>query len=124
MIKQTMQLHKEVAPFAKSDNKKSIFNQYGSTALLFWFLAYQSLSVSIWLTLKFAVIAVDSSSERLSFSMTVHGSFFKSRKQMTLLAQLQILHYFRMRSGNVSMRFINASSSNLDAGIMTFDYDN
>ena len=49
----TKQLHKDVAPFAKSDQKKSIIQIINTIPpfLLLWFLAYQSLSVSIWLTL-------------------------------------------------------------------------
>ena len=49
----TKQLHKDVAPFAKSDKKKSIMQIINTVPpfLLLWFFAYQSLSVSIWLTL-------------------------------------------------------------------------
>ena len=40
----TRQLHKDVAPFAKSDTKKSIMQIINTVPpfLLLWFLAYQS----------------------------------------------------------------------------------
>src|SRR5690625_1985259 len=53
------QLRKNVAPFAKTDTKAGIM-QLINTILpffLLWFLAYQSLSVSIWLTLALSVLA-------------------------------------------------------------------
>ena len=50
------QLRKDVAPFEKSNTKSSVkqlINTFPPFFLL-WFLAYQSLTISYWLTLAFS----------------------------------------------------------------------
>ncbi len=49
----TTELRKNVAPFEKSNTKSSIKQLINTFLpfLLLWFLAYQSLSISYWLTL-------------------------------------------------------------------------
>ena len=52
-------LRKSVMPYAKSQTKTSVI-QLLNTILpffLLWFLAYQSLSVSFWLSLPFSLLA-------------------------------------------------------------------
>lgn len=114
----TMKLHKEVAPYAKSDNKKSIFQIINTIPplFLFWFLAYQSLSVSIWLTLGFAVITAGFVVRTfIIFHDCTHGSFFKSRKANdtigTITGVLTLFSYMKWKREHA---IHHASSSNLD----------
>lgn len=113
-----MKLHKEVAPYAKSDNKKSIFQIINTIPplFLFWFLAYQSLSVSIWLTLGFAAIAAGFVVRTfIIFHDCTHGSFFKSRKANdtigTITGVLTLFSYMKWKREHA---IHHASSSNLD----------
>lgn len=52
-------LSQDVAPFAVASTKTSIIQILNSFIpfFLLWFFAYQSLSVSLWLSLLFSIIA-------------------------------------------------------------------
>src|SRR4051794_30870901 len=79
----TKQLHKNVAPYAKSDLKKSVIQLINTVPPIFvlWFLAYQSLSVSVWLTIGIAVITAGFVVRTfIIFHDCTHGSFFKNKK--------------------------------------------
>lgn len=77
------QLRKSVSPFANSNTKSSII-QLINTILpffLLWFLAYQSLSVSIWLSLAISVVAAGFVIRIfIIFHDCTHMSFFKNKK--------------------------------------------
>lgn len=78
-----IQLRKSVAPFAKTETRTSIIQIINSFIpfLLLWFLAYKSLSVSIWLSLVFSVVAAGFVVRIfIIFHDCAHMSFFKSGK--------------------------------------------
>ena len=114
----TMQLHKSVAPFAKSDNKKSIMQIVNTVPpfLILWFLAYQSLSVSIWLTLGISVIAAGFVIRTfIIFHDCTHGSFFKNRKANDIVGTITgVLTLFAYEKWKREHAIHHASSSNLD----------
>ena len=79
----TKQLRKDVAVYAKSDNRKSVIQLINTVGplLLLWFLAYQSLSISIWLMFPIAIVAAGFVVRTfIIFHDCTHGSFF-SKKQ-------------------------------------------
>ena len=114
----TMKLHKNVAPFAKSDKKKSIIQLVNTIPplFIFWFLAYQSLSVSIWLMLPFAVIAAGFVIRTfIIFHDCTHGSFFKDRKANDIVGTITgVLTLFAYSKWKREHAIHHASSSNLD----------
>jgi acyl-lipid omega-6 desaturase (Delta-12 desaturase) len=114
----TMKLHKNVAPFAKSDKKKSIIQIINTIPplLIFWFLAYQSLSVSIWLMLPFAIIAAGFVIRTfIIFHDCTHGSFFKDRKANDIVGTITgVLTLFAYSKWKREHAIHHASSSNLD----------
>ena len=114
----TMKLHKNVAPFAKSDKKKSIIQLVNTIPPLFivWFLAYQSLSVSIWLMLPFAIIAAGFVIRTfIIFHDCTHGSFFKNRKANDIVGTFTgVLTLFAYSKWKREHAIHHASSSNLD----------
>jgi len=114
----TMQLHKSVAPFAKSENKKSIMQIVNTVPpfLILWFLAYQSLSVSIWLTLGLSVLAAGFVIRTfIIFHDCTHGSFFKSRKANDIVGTITgVLTLFAYEKWKREHAIHHASSSNLD----------
>ena len=83
---------------------------------LFWFLAYQSLSVSIWLTLGFAVLAAGFVVRTfIIFHDCTHGSFFKSRKANDIVGTITgVLTLFSYAKWKREHAIHHASSSNLD----------
>lgn len=114
----TKQLHKNVAPFAKSDLKKSIIQLINTVPPIFilWFLAYQSLSVSIWLTIGIAVIAAGFVVRTfIIFHDCTHGSFFKNKKANDIVGTITgILTLFPYEKWKREHAIHHASSSNLD----------
>ncbi|WP_342513570.1 fatty acid desaturase [Sporosarcina sp. FSL K6-1522] len=114
----TKQLHKDVAPFAKSDQKKSIMQMINTIPpfLLLWFLAYQSLSVSIWLTLGIAVIAAGFVVRTfIIFHDCTHGSFFKNKKANDVVGTVTgVLTLFAYEKWKREHSIHHATSSNLD----------
>ncbi|QUW20540.1 fatty acid desaturase [Sporosarcina sp. Marseille-Q4063] len=114
----TMKLHKNVAPFAKSDKKKSIMQIVNTIPplFIFWFLAYQSLSVSFWLMLPFAIIAAGFVIRTfIIFHDCTHGSFFRSRKANDVVGTITgVLTLFAYSKWKREHAIHHASSSNLD----------
>ena len=114
----TKQLHKDVAPFAKSDQKKSIMQIINTVPpfLILWFLAYQSLSVSIWLTLGVAVIAAGFVIRTfIIFHDCTHGSFFKNKKANDIVGTITgVLTLFAYEKWKREHSIHHATSSNLD----------
>lgn len=114
----TMKLHKDVASFAKSDQRKSVFQLLNTIPpfLVLWFLAYQSLSVSIWLTLPLAIVAAGFVVRIfIIFHDCTHGSFFRSRKANDVVGTMTgVLTLFAYAKWKREHSIHHASSSNLD----------
>jgi omega-6 fatty acid desaturase (delta-12 desaturase) len=112
------QLRKNVAPFAKSDTKSGIL-QLINTLLpffLLWFLAYQSLAVSIWLTLALAVIASGFVIRIfIIFHDCTHMSFFKNNRANRIVGTITgIITLFAFEKWKRDHAIHHATSSNLD----------
>ncbi|MCG3087656.1 fatty acid desaturase [Sporosarcina cyprini] len=114
----TKQLHKDVAPFAKSDLKKSVIQLINTVPPIFilWFLAYQSLSVSIWLTFAIAVVAAGFVVRTfIIFHDCTHGSFFRNKKANDIVGTITgVLTLFPYEQWKREHAIHHASSSNLD----------
>src|SRR5699024_4303673 len=113
-----IQLRKNVAPFAKSNTKSAVL-QLINTLLpffLLWFLAYQSLSVSIWLTLALSVIASGFVIRIfIIFHDCTHQSFFKSKRTNRLIGTMTgIITLFAFEKWKRNHAIHHATSSNLD----------
>ena len=115
---QTKQLHKDVSPFAKSDIKKSVMQIVNTIPpfLILWFLAYQSLSISIWLTLALAVVASGFVIRTfIIFHDCTHGSFFKNKKANDIVGTITgVLTLFAYEKWKREHSIHHATSSNLD----------
>ncbi|KMY51741.1 fatty acid desaturase [Peribacillus loiseleuriae] len=114
----TAELRKNVAPFEKSDMTRSVkqlFNTFPPFFLL-WFVAYQSLAVSYWLTLVFAVLASGFVVRMfIIFHDCTHGSFFKSKKANTVIGTISgIITMFPYEQWKRSHSIHHATSGNLD----------
>lgn len=114
----TKQLHKAVAPFAKSDRAKSIQQMINTIPpfILLWFLAYQSLSISIWLTLGIAVVAAGFVVRTfIIFHDCTHGSFFQNKKANDIVGTITgVLTLFSYEKWKREHAIHHATSSNLD----------
>ncbi|SFB28072.1 omega-6 fatty acid desaturase (delta-12 desaturase) [Lentibacillus halodurans] len=112
------QLKKSVAAFAKSDTKASIQQLINTIPpfFLIWFLAYQSLSVSIWLTLPLLVVASGFVVRIfIIFHDCTHGSFFKNGKANRVVGSITgIITLFAFEKWKRSHAIHHATSSNLD----------
>jgi len=76
------ELKKEVAPFERTDTRRSVMQMINTLVPLFalWYAAYASLSISYALTLAFALVAAGFLVRTfIIFHDCCHGSFFKSR---------------------------------------------
>lgn len=112
------QLRKNVAPFATSDTKSSI-RQLLNTLLpffLLWFLAYQSLSISVWLTVALAVVASGFVIRIfIIFHDCTHMSFFKNNRANrvvgTITGMITLFPYEKWKRNHA---IHHATSSNLD----------
>jgi omega-6 fatty acid desaturase (delta-12 desaturase) len=112
------QLRKSVVPFEKSDVKSSIKQIINTIPpfFLLWFLAYQSLSVSIWLTFAFAVLAAGFVVRIfIIFHDCCHGSFFKNKKVNYILGTITgIITMFPFEKWKREHSIHHATSGNLD----------
>ncbi|RKQ33513.1 fatty acid desaturase [Oceanobacillus halophilus] len=112
------QLRKSVAPFAKSDLKVSIMQIINSFVpfFLLWFLAYQSLSISIWLSLVLSVIAAGFVVRIfIIFHDCTHMSFFKNSKANRIVGTITgIITHFAFEKWKRNHAIHHATSSNLD----------
>ena len=112
------QLRKHVSPFEKSDIRISV-RQMINTILPFlvsWFLAYQLLSVSIFLTLPFTLIAAGFVVRMfIIFHDCTHGSFFKNKKANAIVGTITgVLTLFPYEKWKQEHAIHHASSGNLD----------
>lgn len=112
------QLKKSVAAFANSDMKASII-QLINTILpffLLWFLAYQSLSISIWLSLALSITAAGFVVRIfIIFHDCTHSSFFKNNKANKIVGTITgIITHFAFAKWKRDHAIHHATSSNLD----------
>lgn len=114
----TKQLRKDVAVYAKSDNRKSVIQLINTVVplLLLWFLAYQSLSISIWLMFPIAIVAAGFVVRTfIIFHDCTHGSFFSHKRANDVVGTITgILTLFAYEKWKREHAIHHASSSNLD----------
>lgn len=111
-------LKKEVAPFERTDTRRSIL-QLGNTILpLFalWYAAYACLSVSYWLTLALSIVAAGFLVRTfIIFHDCCHGSFFRSKVANEIVGTLTgILTVVPYRQWKHTHSVHHASSGNLE----------
>ena len=114
----TAQLRKFVAPFEKADVKASVRQLMNTIPpfILAWFLAYQALSVSIWLTIALSVVAAAFVIRTfIIFHDCTHGSFFKNKKANAVVGTITgIMTLFAYEKWKREHSIHHASSGNLD----------
>ncbi|UFT99648.1 fatty acid desaturase [Radiobacillus kanasensis] len=112
------ELRKNVAPYAQSNTKASVIQVLNTIPPFFiiWFLAYQSLSISIWLTLALSIIAAGFVVRIfIIFHDCTHQSFFKDKKANRILGTVTgIITHFAFEKWKRSHSIHHATSSNLD----------
>lgn len=112
------ELRKQVAPYEGSNTKDSIIQILNTNVpfLAFWFLAYQSLSVSYLLTLAFAVLAAGFMIRIfIIFHDCTHHSFFRNRTANKIVGTLTgVLTLFPYSQWGHEHSVHHATSSNLD----------
>ncbi len=111
-------LKKTVAPYEKTDTKLSIRQLLNTLAplLALYFAAYQSLSISYWLTLPIVIVAAGFVIRTfIIFHDCCHQSFFKSRLANdilgTILGVITLCPYEQWKNTH---SIHHATSSNLD----------
>ncbi|GAA0327589.1 fatty acid desaturase DesE [Bacillus carboniphilus] len=111
-------LRKQVAPYEKADTRKSVIQTINTLVPFFviWILAYQSLSVSYFLTLGLAVVGAGLLTRMfIIFHDCCHHSFFKNRKANKILGTITgILTLFPYHQWQHDHSIHHATSSNLD----------
>ncbi|PLR69047.1 MULTISPECIES: fatty acid desaturase [Bacillaceae] len=111
-------LRKQVAPYEKSNTKASVMQLINTIGpfILLWFLAYQSLSISYFLTLGLTVIAAGFLTRIfIIFHDCCHHSFFKNRKANKIVGTITgVLTLFPYSQWQHDHSIHHATSSNLD----------
>ncbi|MCG1023319.1 fatty acid desaturase [Sutcliffiella horikoshii] len=111
-------LKKQVAPFEKSQTKKSIWQLINTLTpfFLLWYLTYISLSVSYWLALVPAIFAAGFMTRIfIIFHDCTHHSFFKSRKWNRAVGTVTgVLTLFPFDQWGHDHSVHHATSGNLD----------
>lgn len=112
------QLRKSVMPYANAQTKASII-QLLNTILpffVFWFLAYQTLSISFWLSLPFSIITAGFMIRSfIIFHDCTHGSFFKSKKLNDFFGTFTgVITHFAYQKWKREHSIHHATSGNLD----------
>lgn len=112
------QLKKSVVHYEKSDSRSSIRQILNTLPpyFLLWFLAYQSLTVSYWLTVPILMLAAAFLVRTfIIFHDCCHMSFFKNRKANDWLGTFTgILTLVPYKQWRYSHSVHHATSSNLD----------
>jgi acyl-lipid omega-6 desaturase (Delta-12 desaturase) len=112
------QLRKSVAPYASSNTKLSIIQLINSIVpfFLLWFFAYQSLNVSIWLSIVFSIVAAGFVVRIfIIFHDCTHMSFFKNSKANRVVGTITgIITHFAFEKWKRNHAIHHATSSNLD----------
>lgn len=116
--KQTMDWKQDIAPFAVSSLKRSLWQSANSILpfLLLWYLTYISLSISIWIAIPLAILAAGFFIRIfIIFHDCGHQSFFKNRKANDFLGVITgILTFFPYHQWKNEHAVHHATSSNLD----------
>jgi len=112
------QLRKSVMPYAKSNTRASII-QIANTIIPFlvlWFLAYQSLAISIWLAVPCIILAAGFVVRTfIIFHDCTHMSFFQNKKANRIIGTITgIITHFAFEKWKWSHSIHHATSSNLD----------
>jgi acyl-lipid omega-6 desaturase (Delta-12 desaturase) len=111
-------LKKSVAPYAEPDTKKSIIQIINTIApfFLLWFLAYESLSVSLWLTIPIAILAAGFVIRIfIIFHDCTHLAFFKNKKANRIVGTITgIITLFPFEQWKYEHSIHHATSGNLD----------
>lgn len=114
----TKRLHKDVAPYAKSDARKSVLQLINTIPplLILWYVSYQTLQISVWLMIPFAVLAAGFVVRTfIIFHDCTHGSFLKGRKANDIVGTITgVLTLFAYEKWKREHAIHHASSSNLD----------
>ena len=112
------QLRKDVMPYANSKIKTSMIQLLNTIPPFFilWFFAYQSLTVSIWLSLLCSVLAAGFMVRTfIIFHDCAHQSFFKNTKINRILGTLTgIMTHFPFEKWKREHAIHHATSGNLD----------
>lgn len=112
------ELKKEIAPFERTETKKSILQMINTIGplLLLWYAAYLSLSVSYWLALPIAIVAAGFLVRTfIIFHDCCHQSFFKSRLANDIVGTITgIMTFVPYQQWKHSHSVHHATSSNLD----------
>ncbi|MGP4077469.1 fatty acid desaturase [Halobacillus sp. K22] len=112
------ELKKSVARYAKPDNKAGIRQLLNTLLpfLLVWYLAYESLSWSIWITIPLAFIAGGFVVRLfIIFHDCTHQSFFENNKANRIVGTITgILTLFPFDKWKRSHSIHHATSGNLD----------
>lgn len=119
MIEQNQKnLRKQVSPFEKSNTKASVWQLLNTLVpfFLLWYLAYQSLSVSYFLTLGISVVAAGFLVRTfIIFHDCCHHSFFKNRTANKIVGTITgVLTLFPYSQWQHDHNVHHATSSNLD----------
>ncbi|MDC3414033.1 fatty acid desaturase [Terrihalobacillus insolitus] len=116
--KKQAELRKNVKPYESSNTKSGIMQLVNTipTFFLLWFLAYQSLSVSIWLTLGLTIVAAGFVVRIfIIFHDCTHQSYFKNKKANRYLGTVTgIITHFAFEKWKRSHSIHHATSGNLD----------
>ncbi|GAA0340161.1 fatty acid desaturase [Oceanobacillus oncorhynchi subsp. oncorhynchi] len=112
------QLRKDVMPFATSKTKTSIIQLLNTIPPFFilWTLAYQSLAVSIWLSMLCSIAAAGFMVRTfIIFHDCAHQSFFKKPKLNRLLGTITgVITHFPFEKWKREHAIHHATSGNLD----------
>jgi len=112
------ELNKSVAPYAKPDNKRAV-KQLINTVLPFlilWYLAYQSLSISVWLAIPTAMLAGGFVIRLfIIFHDCTHQSFTNHKKANRIIGTITgIITLFPFEKWKREHNVHHATSGNLD----------
>ncbi|MCR8641148.1 fatty acid desaturase [Paenibacillus sp. N1-5-1-14] len=119
-MKNSSKLHlkKEIVTYEKSDLKKSVLQLFNTLVPFFvlWYLAYESLAISYWLTLAISVLASGFVIRIfILFHDCCHHSFFRNRLANEILGTITgILTFFPYHQWRLSHSIHHATSGNLD----------
>lgn len=116
--KKQKQLRKDVAPFAQSTTTSSVIQLLNTILPLFlcWYLAYVSLSISVWLMIPFVILASGFVIRTfIIFHDCTHYSFFTSNTANRIVGTITgIITLFAYEKWKRNHSIHHATSSNLD----------
>ncbi|QDQ00299.1 fatty acid desaturase [Lysinibacillus fusiformis] len=114
----TKKLRQDVAPFAKSDTGKSVFQMVNTIVplIVLWVAGYMLVDVSPWLTAGLSVISAGFVVRAfIIFHDCTHGSFFKSKKANDWVGLFTgVITSFPYEKWKREHTIHHATSSNLD----------